>query len=77
MPIYEYVCLDCNNKFEELVLKNDANVKCPKCSSGNTKKLMSTCRAKVAGGASLDNLSSSTSSSCSGCSGGNCSTCGG
>ncbi len=78
MPIYEYVCADCNNKFEELVFKNDEEVQCPKCNSKNTKKLMSLCRSRVSGGNSLDSLSSSSGgSSCAGCSGGNCATCGG
>ncbi len=79
MPIYEYVCMDCDNRFEEVVLKQDENILCPKCKSENTKRLMSVCRAKMSGsGISLDNYSSGSSSSgCAGCSGGNCSTCGG
>ena len=77
MPIYEYVCADCNNKFEELVFKNDEEVQCPKCSSKNTKKLMSLCRSKVSGKSSLDGISTNNSgSSCAGCSGGSCATCG-
>jgi putative FmdB family regulatory protein len=76
MPIYEYVCMECDNHFEEIVLKQDETVSCPNCNSENTKRLMSACRAKIAGGDISINGSSSSSSGCAGCSGGNCSTCG-
>lgn len=78
MPIYEFICNDCENKFEELVFGNPTSVKCPKCSGENTKKLMSVCRSKVSGGDFPLGASSSTSGGgCSGCSGGSCATCGG
>ena len=42
MPIYEYQCISCGNNFEELVFsETDMKLKCPKCSSTDTKKLMS------------------------------------
>ena len=75
MPIYEYVCNDCNTYFEEIVLKEE-KIRCPKCNGQNTKRLLSICRTKVSGGED-SSMTSSSSSSCAGCSGGNCSTCGG
>ena len=35
MPIYEYVCMECESHFEELVRMDDAGTKCPDC--GTTK----------------------------------------
>jgi putative FmdB family regulatory protein len=34
MPIYEYVCKDCEARYERLVMSRDARVACPKCGSG-------------------------------------------
>ena len=31
MPIYEYVCDDCNKPFEKLVMKSSEKITCPKC----------------------------------------------
>lgn len=42
MPLYEFNCLDCSDKFEELVSSSDTVVKCPKCGSVNTVKQFST-----------------------------------
>lgn len=77
MPIYEYRCDACGEEFEELVFGNDSSVKCPKCGSDRTGKLMSCCRHKNAGGGGGLGTASSASGGggCSGCSGGNCSTC--
>ncbi len=79
MPIYEFICMDCNHEFEELVLCNEEDISCPKCNGRNVKKQMSVCRAKwgSGGGSSGESSSSSIGGSCAGCSGGNCSTCGG
>lgn len=41
MPIYEYECYKCNAVFEEIVFGTDSDVRCPKCDSKKTKKLMS------------------------------------
>lgn len=43
MPIYEFICLDCNHIFSELRRMGDTeNAQCPKCKSTNTKKKFST-----------------------------------
>ena len=31
MPIYEYVCMECESHFEELVRSSDQAVMCPEC----------------------------------------------
>ena len=41
MPIYEYVCLDCENVFETLVLNSREEVCCPVCESKRLEKAMS------------------------------------
>lgn len=40
MPIYEYVCNDCGQHFERIVMNKDAAISCPACaSSKHTLKL--------------------------------------
>ena len=44
MPTYEYLCLECQNQFEELHLSLSqipAEIKCPACGSLNTRRRMS------------------------------------
>ncbi len=50
MPIYEYICADCENEFEELVFSRDETPPCPKCGSKNVTKLMSAGVVKTEGG---------------------------
>jgi putative FmdB family regulatory protein len=78
MPIYEYECDNCGNVFEEIVysVTNDT-LPCPKCSSKETKKLMSR-----VGGIAMGKMSSgpacSSGAACPGastCGAGGC--CGG
>lgn len=40
MPIYEYVCMECESHFEELV-RGDEQVACPDCSATNVAKQFS------------------------------------
>ena len=40
MPIYEYVCMRCEEHFEELVRNGEA-VNCPECESTNVEKQFS------------------------------------
>ena len=78
MPIYEYLCDDCEKEFEELVF-GDPKVICPHCGSARTGKLMSRCRHKSGGGGdsigSAAAASSGSGSSCSGCSASSCAGC--
>ena len=43
MPLYEYACLDCNERFEELrsAAKADAAIPCNVCGSPRVKRLLS------------------------------------
>ena len=41
MPIYEYICKDCGNEFEQLVSRSDSEISCSKCGSGNLEKQFS------------------------------------
>jgi putative FmdB family regulatory protein len=40
MPIFEFECRDCRNKFEELT-KTQVKIFCPQCKSYNLRKLIS------------------------------------
>jgi putative FmdB family regulatory protein len=33
MPIYEYVCDDCGERYERIVMNQSTKVACPKCAS--------------------------------------------
>jgi len=33
MPIYEYVCEDCDTHFERIVINKQQEIACPKCAS--------------------------------------------
>ncbi len=43
MPIYEYVCQDCGEKYQKLVRSSSTKVElvCPKCASTHAKKAIS------------------------------------
>jgi putative FmdB family regulatory protein len=68
MPIFEYLCEDCGNKFEKLVRRsaseNDANgVHCPSCGQEHLKQQFSTFAAH-ANGASKETMPSCASGMC-------------
>ncbi len=43
MPIYEYQCKACENRFEELILSPRRKPACPSCDSRKVQKLFSVC----------------------------------
>ena len=65
MPIFEFVCNDCGQPFEDLIFGSSIEgVICPACGSEQVKKKMSTFASKIGGdGASLS-LGSSSAASC-------------
>ena len=65
MPIFEFICQDCERPFEELVFGfNVDGVVCPSCGSEQVRKKMSTFTSKSGrDGASLS-LGSSSAASC-------------
>lgn len=75
MPIYEYRCIQCGERFEVLqsIGEDGSGLGCPKCHAGNPKRLFSSC---FIHGSSDGKTSGISSSSCSSCSSHMCSTCG-
>ena len=78
MPIYEYVCSDCKNKFEQMRPLSQCSLPadCPKCHKQASRK-MSTFSALSAtlGGVPKAVPGASGTSKCSNCGSGSCSTC--
>ncbi|MGB6680445.1 MAG: FmdB family zinc ribbon protein [Candidatus Bathyarchaeia archaeon] len=71
MPIYEFVCNSCGEKFETIVsIGKEKEVSCIHCSSHSIQKCVSSFG--IGGGSSL---TSSSSGNCSSCSSTSCSTC--
>ena len=52
MPIYEYICEDCQNEFEKIVINKQQEIACPKCSSKKATIQLSVFSSAVAGGSS-------------------------
>ena len=75
MPIYEFVCEDCGEEFEELILGSKNEIACPKCSSKKCTKKMSAFAFKS--GSTFVGTGKKASAGCSGCTSSSCSTCGG
>lgn len=76
MPIYEYECCDCCEKFEMLVFRSDEPVSCPKCNSSNSRRVMSVFGFKSGGDKGVaSSRMGSGGSSCAGCTASSCSSC--
>jgi putative FmdB family regulatory protein len=71
MPVYEYVCTDCNDTFDKLVHSFSAadEVTCKTCESPRVKRLISSFA--TVGGFD-DQLTMSQSPRAGGCCGGSC-----
>jgi putative FmdB family regulatory protein len=72
MPIYEYLCDDCETRFEKIVINKQQEIACPKCASKKASIQLSVFAA--ANGSSNGGSAKSSPSSGSG-GGGSC--CGG
>jgi len=68
MPIYEYQCTKCGEKFEarQSIGQDGSELSCPKCKEPNPKKLLSTFSA------STSDTSGASDMSCPTCSTGMC-----
>ena len=64
MPIYEYLCNDCNTRYEQLVMNSSARIACPKCSSTKHTLQLSVFSAGAKSNGSGESTSSSAGSSC-------------
>ena len=68
MPIYEYVCMQCESHFEELV-RNGEQPECPDCGEPNVRKQLSVFAAH---GSSSEAGFGTGRSAAGGCCGGSC-----
>jgi putative FmdB family regulatory protein len=61
MPIYEYICQDCGEKYEKFVRSSLAKIelKCPSCGSAQAKKAFSVFGTRSSGSQSLAGAASS------------------
>lgn len=72
MPIYEFICLQCQHRFECLTkIGGEKEVVCPACGSSELSKIYSSFG--IGGGS--NRLKGSSSRGCSTCSSRSCSTC--
>jgi len=69
MPIYEYVCDDCGERYERIVMNQHTAITCPKCSSAKHTIQLSVFAAPANGSKSSN---SSSAASGGGCCGGAC-----
>ncbi len=76
MPIYEYICNNCNHKFEAVrsFSQADAPIKCDFCGGEDTHRTVSKCWA-IGNGGNMHLETTVSGGGCAGCSGGNCSHC--
>ena len=66
MPMYDYRCKNCGEKFEELVFSSstpDEEITCPNCNENQSERLLSAPMVST-GGSSSSSASSSSSSRC-------------
>ena len=75
MPIYEYICKDCNQKFEAVrsIAQADEPIQCSHCGGEHTNRTVSKCWS--IGNNTVTLSATSSGSGCAGCSGGNCAHC--
>lgn len=52
MPIYEYVCEDCHQRYEQLVMSREATIACPRCGSARHTLQLSVFRTQRSSSAS-------------------------
>ncbi|MBD3184271.1 zinc ribbon domain-containing protein [Candidatus Poribacteria bacterium] len=76
MPVYEFHCINCNKRFEELCrsFSEADSVSCPECENPKVERLMSVF-AMASGSARNNEQYFSSKSSCASCSATSCRTC--
>jgi putative FmdB family regulatory protein len=84
MPVYEFLCRDCDARYDDLVGINDSlsDQACPTCTSSDVEKLVSSFRSKVASGGQTVQIDGSClpgpasgGGRAGGCCGGGCAGC--
>ena len=71
MPIYEYICEDCKEHFEKIVINKQQEIACPKCSSKKASIQLSVF-ATSGNGSGSSSPSGGFSGGGGGCCGGGC-----
>jgi putative FmdB family regulatory protein len=71
MPIYEYICEDCQNEFEKIVINKQQEITCPKC-SGTKNKIQLSVFATANGSGGSSKGPSFSGGGGGGCCGGGC-----
>ena len=71
MPIYEYVCNDCGQEYERIVMGKGNAITCPKCASAKHTLKLSVFAAPAGSGKSSSGPSSGFNPG-GGCCGGSC-----
>lgn len=67
MPVIDFKCIECGEKFFEIVNSSNRNkVKCPKCGAGDIKQVFEG-KCNSAGAGKGGGCSSGSCGSCSGC----------
>ncbi len=72
MPIYEYLCEECDTRFEKVVLKKQQEIACPKCASKKALMQLSVFATATGNGNGVSAKSSSPSGGGGSCCGGGC-----
>jgi putative FmdB family regulatory protein len=72
MPIYEYICDDCETPFERIVLNKNQEIACPKCAGKKNTIQLSVFSAPNGSGNGASATSSAPMSSGGSCCGGGC-----
>ena len=77
MPIYEYVCSECNSKFEQMrpLSQSGQMADCPKCHKPARRKMSTFAVFSATLGGVPKTVPGAGKSSCSSCRSDNCSTC--
>jgi putative FmdB family regulatory protein len=70
MPIYEYICDDCQTQFEKIVINKQQEIACPKCAGKRNKIQLSVFATTNGDGASPKSFTPSGGGG--GCCGGGC-----
>ena len=66
MPIYEYICDECQSQFEKIVINRQQEISCPKCCSKKATIQLSVFSSTIAGGSSKSSSGSPGGGSCCG-----------
>jgi putative FmdB family regulatory protein len=66
MPIYEYLCDDCDTRFEKIVINKQQEIACPKCAGKRATIQLSVFATANGGSAKSSTPSSGGGGSCGG-----------